>query len=161
MVHACDSTVIRSLHFRRWYSYATSTARIIQHTVALARKGDFFLKHEKKGRCFFATDSKTVCMKVSRFTKKYITSTYMQIIYKCFLQNRESCTRTLNYQKYKALVFRWDFVGSFVQQLVDSFVNSIISNLDYIERLLDRWVSFRIIWLGRGRKLICIETNIY
>jgi hypothetical protein len=74
-------------------------------TVASAKKGDFFLKHEKKGRCFFATDSKVVCTKVPRFTKKYITSTYMQIIYKCFLQNQESCTRTINYQKYKASVF--------------------------------------------------------
>jgi hypothetical protein len=24
------------------------------YTVALAKKGDFFLKREKKGRCFFA-----------------------------------------------------------------------------------------------------------
>jgi hypothetical protein len=79
--------------------------------------------------------------------------------HKCFLQNQESCTRTLNYQKYKASVFLKDFVGSFVQQLVDSFVNSIISNLDYIERHLDRWVSFRIIWLG-GRNLSCIKTQI-
>jgi hypothetical protein len=132
MVHACDSTVIRILRFRRCYSYATSTARIKHHTVALAKKGDFFLNREKKGWCFFATGSKTVCTKVPCFTKKYITSTYMQIVYKCFLQNQESCTRTLNYQKYKASVFLKDFVGNFVQQLVDSFVNSIISNLDYI-----------------------------
>jgi hypothetical protein len=87
MVHACDSTVIRSLRFRRCYSYATSMARIKHHTVALAKNGDFFLNREKKGRCFFATGSKTVCTKVPRFTKKYITSTYMQIVYKCFLQN--------------------------------------------------------------------------
>jgi hypothetical protein len=57
------------------------------HTVALAKKGDFFLKREKKGMYFFATGLKTVCTKVPRFTKKYITSTYMQIVYKCFLQN--------------------------------------------------------------------------
>ena len=124
------------------------------------KEGGFFLKHEKKGRCFFAIGSKTVCTKIPRITKKYITSTYMQIVYKCFLQNQELCTRTLNYQKYKASVFLQDFVSSFVQQLVDSFVNSIISNLNYIERLLDRWVSFRIIGLRRGRKLSCIETQI-
>jgi hypothetical protein len=26
--------------------------------IALAKKGDFFMKREKKGRCFFAYDSK-------------------------------------------------------------------------------------------------------
>jgi hypothetical protein len=104
MVHACDSTIIRSLCFQHCYSYATSIARIKYHIVALAKKGDFFLKREKKGRCFFATISKTVCTKVPRFTKKYITSIYMQIVYKCFLQNRESYTKTLNYRKHKASV---------------------------------------------------------
>src|SRR5688572_28283351 len=44
------------------------------------KEGGFFLKHERKGRCFFATGSKTVCTKVSRITKKYITSTYMQVL---------------------------------------------------------------------------------
>jgi hypothetical protein len=52
MVHACDSIIIRSLRFRQCYSYATSTTRIKYHTVASAKKGDFFLKREKKGRCF-------------------------------------------------------------------------------------------------------------
>jgi hypothetical protein len=57
------------------------------HTVASTKKGNFFLKREKKGRCFFAVGLKTVCTKVPRFIKKYITSTYIQIVYKCFLQN--------------------------------------------------------------------------
>jgi hypothetical protein len=42
----------------------------------------------------------------------------------------------------------------------NSFVNSIISNFDYIKCLLDRWVNFRVIWLRRWRKLSCIETQI-
>jgi hypothetical protein len=85
MIHACDSTAIQSLRFRQCYSYAKSTARIKHHTVASAKKGDFFLKRENKGRCFFAAGSKTVCTKVPCFTKKYITSIYMKIVYKCFL----------------------------------------------------------------------------
>jgi hypothetical protein len=79
-----------------------STTRIKHHTIASAKKGDFFLKHEKKGRCFFTASSKTVCTKVPRFTKKYITSIYMQIVYKCFLQRQELYTKTINYRKYKA-----------------------------------------------------------
>jgi hypothetical protein len=82
----------------------TSTASIKYHIVASAKKGDFFLKREKKGRCFFVTGSKTVCTKVPRFTKKYITLIYMQIVYKCFLQNHKLYTKTLNYRKYKASV---------------------------------------------------------
>jgi hypothetical protein len=35
---------------------------------------------------FFAAGSKTVCMKVLRFTKKHITPIYMPIVYKCFLK---------------------------------------------------------------------------
>jgi hypothetical protein len=50
-----------------------SAPRIKHHTVASTKKGDFFLKHEKKGRCFFATGSETVCTKVPHFIKKYIT----------------------------------------------------------------------------------------
>jgi hypothetical protein len=68
-------------------------------TLTSEKKWDFFLKREKKGRCFFVTGSKMVCTKVPCVTKKYITSTYMQIVHKCFLQNQELCTRTLNYQK--------------------------------------------------------------
>jgi hypothetical protein len=117
------------------------------YTVASAKKEDFFLKRENKGRCFFAVGSKTVSTKVSHITKKYITSTYMQVVDNCFLQKLKLRTRTLNYQKYTASVFFKDFVASFVQQLVDSFVNSLISNLNHIERLLHRWISFRIICL--------------
>ena len=102
MVHAYDIIIIRSFRFRQCYFYATSIARIKYHTVASAKKGDFFLKREKKGRCFFAAGSKTVCTKVPRITKKYITSTYMQIVYKCFLQNQELNTKTLSYRKHKA-----------------------------------------------------------
>jgi hypothetical protein len=47
----------------------------------------FFVKHQKKEMCFFAIGSKTVCTEVSCITKKYITSIYIQIVYKCFLQN--------------------------------------------------------------------------
>jgi hypothetical protein len=75
------------------------------NTVASIKKGDFFLKCEKKGRCFFAVGSKMVCMKVPRITKKYITSTYMQIVDNCFLQNQKLRTRTLNYQIYTTSVF--------------------------------------------------------
>jgi hypothetical protein len=75
------------------------------YIVASAKKGGFFLKREKKGRCFFVDDSKTVCTKVSRITKKYITSTYMQIVDNCFLQKQKLRTRTLNYQIYINSVF--------------------------------------------------------
>jgi hypothetical protein len=40
------------------------------HTLALAKKGHFFLKREKKGRCFFAAGTKTVCTKLPRFIKE-------------------------------------------------------------------------------------------
>jgi hypothetical protein len=53
MIHAYDNTAMRSLDFRQYYSYAMSTARSKHHTIALTKKGDFFLKREKKGRCFF------------------------------------------------------------------------------------------------------------
>jgi hypothetical protein len=39
----------------------------------------FFVKHEKKGRCFFAEGSKMVCTQISCITKKYITLVYIQI----------------------------------------------------------------------------------
>jgi hypothetical protein len=54
---------------------------------SFGKEGNFFLKREKKGRCFFAVGSKMVCMKVPRFIKKYIASIHIQIVYKCFLQN--------------------------------------------------------------------------
>jgi hypothetical protein len=37
------------------------------------------MKHEKKGRCFFAEGSKMVCMQISCITKKYITLKYTNI----------------------------------------------------------------------------------
>jgi hypothetical protein len=37
----------------------------------------FFTKHEKKGRCFFAEGSKTVCVQISCIVNKYITVIYM------------------------------------------------------------------------------------
>jgi hypothetical protein len=46
----------------------------------------FFMKREKKVRCFFAYGSKTVRTKVSHLTKKYITSLNIQIVGNCFLQ---------------------------------------------------------------------------
>jgi hypothetical protein len=39
----------------------------------LRQKRDFFMKREKKGRCFFAFGSKMVRMIISHYTKKYIT----------------------------------------------------------------------------------------
>jgi hypothetical protein len=93
-VHAFDNTI----HMQ----HLQQKSNIIQ--LLRQKKGDFFLKREKKGRCFFTAGSKTVCTKVPHFTKKYITSIYMQIVHKCFLQNQELYTKTLNYQKYKASV---------------------------------------------------------
>jgi hypothetical protein len=40
------------------------------------RRALFFMKHEKKGRCFFAKGSKMVCTQISCITKKYITLKY-------------------------------------------------------------------------------------
>jgi hypothetical protein len=46
--------------------------------IRLAIEGaSFFTKHEKKGGCFFAEGSKTVCVQISRIVKKYITVIYM------------------------------------------------------------------------------------
>jgi hypothetical protein len=46
----------------------------------------FFMKHEKKGMCFFASSSKMVRTKVSCITNKYITLTYIQKLDVWFLQ---------------------------------------------------------------------------
>jgi hypothetical protein len=52
----------------------------------MVRRGiSFFMKHEKKGMCFFASSSKMVCTKVSCITKKY--STLIQSVYICFPQD--------------------------------------------------------------------------
>jgi hypothetical protein len=63
------------------------------YTVASAKKGNFFLKREKKGRCFLPVAQKTVHMKISRLTKKYITSLNTQIFDKCFLHRKNSLQR--------------------------------------------------------------------
>jgi hypothetical protein len=49
------------------------TSGIIFVVQDLWQKGIFFMKREKKGRCFFAFGSKTVCTIISRYIKKYIT----------------------------------------------------------------------------------------
>jgi hypothetical protein len=51
----------------------------------------FFMKREKKGRCFFACSSKTVRAKVSRLTKKYITSLNIQIVGNFSYKNITTC----------------------------------------------------------------------
>jgi hypothetical protein len=64
----------------------------------------FFVKHEKKGRCFFANNSKMVRMKVSCITKKYITLIYIQKLDVWFLQKMEAIYKHYT-QVYKDLVF--------------------------------------------------------
>jgi hypothetical protein len=61
----------------------------------------FFVKHEKKGRCFFANTSKTVRTKVSCITKKYITLIYIQKLDVWFLQKTKAIYKhyTLKYTK--------------------------------------------------------------
>jgi hypothetical protein len=68
--------------------------------------------------------------------------------------------KDIKLEKIQSSVFPKDFVGNFVQKPVDSFVNSVISNFNYIQRLFDGWVSFRVICFRRWRKLSCIETQI-
>lgn len=70
---------------------------------AFGRRGIFFfMKHEKKGRCFFARGSKTVCTKVSCITKIYITLTHIQILDVWFLQKTKAINKhyTLKYTKF-------------------------------------------------------------
>jgi hypothetical protein len=45
--------------------------------VATGIRKILFVKHEKKGRCFFAEGSKMVCTQISCITKKYITYKYL------------------------------------------------------------------------------------
>jgi hypothetical protein len=61
----------------------------------------FFVKHEKKGMCFFANSSKTVRTKVSCITKKYITLIYIQKLDVWFLQKMKTIYKhyTLKYTK--------------------------------------------------------------
>jgi hypothetical protein len=60
-----------------------------------------FMKREKKGRCFFAYSSKIVRTKVSRSTKKYITSLNIHIVNNCFLY-RETAYKDSTVQASKA-----------------------------------------------------------
>jgi hypothetical protein len=68
------------------------------------RKSFFFVKHEKKGRYFFANSSKRVCMKVSCITKKYITSIYTHCL-QVFLARLEIMFNDIKLAKIKVLVF--------------------------------------------------------
>jgi hypothetical protein len=62
-------------NYEKDISYARYTTKIFEsNNAASAERGFFFMKREKKGRCFFAFGSKMVRTKVSRSTKKYITS---------------------------------------------------------------------------------------
>jgi hypothetical protein len=53
----------------------------------------FFMKREKKGKCFFAYGSKTVHTEVLDLTKKYVTSLNIRIIGNGSLQKRNYMQR--------------------------------------------------------------------
>ena len=103
-----DVSTIQDLCLWQWYFYTRfmpSTmvflCNIYGETfkVASAKKGDFFfffMKHEKKGRCFFACGSKMIHTKISRVTKKYITSLNIQIADNWFLQKRSCMQKFLS-----------------------------------------------------------------
>jgi hypothetical protein len=61
----------------------------------------FFVKHEKKGRCFFANSSKMVRTKVSCITKKYITLIYIQKFDVCFLQKTKAIHKHFTFKYTK------------------------------------------------------------
>jgi hypothetical protein len=69
------------------------------------RKIFFFVKHEKKGRCFFAKGSKMVRTKVSCIEKRYITLMYIQILDVCFLHKMTSIHKHYIFQAYKNQIF--------------------------------------------------------
>jgi hypothetical protein len=97
--HAFDSgIVILGLYLQQWYSYATFTARSLESLQQRRGFLSFFMKREKKGRCFFAYGSKMARTNVSCLTKKYITSLNIQIIGNCFLQKTKLRTKILNSQ---------------------------------------------------------------
>jgi hypothetical protein len=50
---------------------------VIKQHLWHRRDDFFFVKHEKKGRCFFAEGSKTVFTQISCITKKHITLIYI------------------------------------------------------------------------------------
>jgi hypothetical protein len=74
----------------------------------------FFMKREKKGRCFFACGSKTVRTKISRLTKKYITSLNIQIVHNCFLQKEAAYKNSKSLNRQALVIFFQNFVSSFV-----------------------------------------------
>jgi hypothetical protein len=72
------------------------------------------VKHEKKGRCFFASSSKTVCTEVSCITNKYITSIYTNCL-QMFLARLEIMFNDIKpAKKIKVLVFLQDLLDRFV-----------------------------------------------
>jgi hypothetical protein len=81
--------------------YAFDNGILMQHLrqelqSRFAKEGgflSFFMKREKKGRCFFAYGSKMVRTKISRLTKKYITSLNIQIVDKSYLQKQNYIQR--------------------------------------------------------------------
>jgi hypothetical protein len=89
----------------------------------------------KRGEGVFSpTTQKMVRTKISRLTKKYITSLNTQIVlsYEDNVLYRESKVLKNN----ALLVLFLNFIGSFLQEFVDSSVNGFVSNLNYVERLL-------------------------
>jgi hypothetical protein len=73
----------------------------------------FFVKHEKKGRYFFANSSKMVRTKVSCITKKYITLMYIKKLNVQFLQKTKAIYKHILSNIYKDLVFLQHFFSSF------------------------------------------------
>jgi hypothetical protein len=65
------------------------------------------MKREKKGRCFFVCGSKTVCTKISRSIKKYITSSdiYIYIVDNCFLHKRTTHKNSTSVFIYKVYAY--------------------------------------------------------
>jgi hypothetical protein len=71
------------------------------------------MKHGKKGRCFFTSGSKTVCMEVSCITKKYITSVYTNYL-QVFSARLKTMINNFELAKIKVLVFLLDLLSNFV-----------------------------------------------
>jgi hypothetical protein len=59
------------------------------------------VKHEKKGKCFFANSSKTVRTKVSCITKKYIIVKYIQKLNVRFLQKTKDIYKHYTFKNTK------------------------------------------------------------
>jgi hypothetical protein len=97
-IYAFGSGILmQDLFLQQWYSYARSTAKCSSLICRFGRKGDLlFMKHEKKGRCFFACGSKTVRTKISCSTKKYITSSDIHIVDNCSLHKKIAYKKVYN-----------------------------------------------------------------